>query len=142
MIMCDRVFTHGGINKSYGSIIKVPAVTCKSNGKEMSWRMETMGATILHEYTHFQKLMVPRALRQETDDIEYGPYKAQHMDKKEALKNADSYNWFASENYWTITCNTRYHSASRPKDGEDPNCSNRACEAWKGLRFRLGHARS
>jgi len=43
------------------------------NGDRVSWRMETMGSILLHEYTHFTALVAP-PLAKESDDDAYGPW--------------------------------------------------------------------
>jgi len=133
MILCDAASTHGGIGKSYGTIpvppFGVPAVGCNKFDKEVSWKMDTLGATILHEYTHYMALMAPHPLLKETADVAYGPHGVQHMQKKHALYIGDSYNWFATENLWTNLCNTNYLPALNK--GDDPGCFG-VCKAFKG----------
>jgi hypothetical protein len=54
MILCKSGLAHGGINKGYdvGEDPSGPsAVTCHTIGDRAAWRMDTLGAVILHEYT-------------------------------------------------------------------------------------------
>lgn len=53
VILCKSAFRHGAINDP-GTIIPddaIKAVTCANIGDRVTWRMDTMGAVILHEYT-------------------------------------------------------------------------------------------
>jgi hypothetical protein len=74
--------------------------------------MWTIGAVMLHEYTHWYKLMSPvmrpAFKRKGTKDRAYGPFKARlehgFITAEKATTNADSYAWFASEVWWTQAC--------------------------------------
>ena len=48
VITCDSGFKHGSIRKAVRDAPK--EVTCKTIGKTTSWRMDTVGSIILHEY--------------------------------------------------------------------------------------------
>ena len=53
VILCRPAFKHGAINNP-GTIIPdeaIQAVTCANIGDRVTWRMDTLGAIILHEYT-------------------------------------------------------------------------------------------
>lgn len=62
IIVCNPGVAHGGIDKAFKTVqptragpvsIGPDAVTCKSvsdDGDRTTWRMETLGAVILHEY--------------------------------------------------------------------------------------------
>ncbi|KAI9667809.1 MAG: hypothetical protein M1821_000628 [Bathelium mastoideum] len=127
VIVCDPAgFGHGGIGKSYET---VAAVSCGNFDPRVSWKMETLGSILLHEYTHWTKLMAP-PLSKETDDDAYGPYGVRQMNKKDATNNADSYSWFATENLWTVICQTNYQDP-QPSDDDDPNCDGQVCKAPK-----------
>ena len=127
IVVCDPAgFGHGGIGKGYGT---VTAVGCDSFDPRVSWKMETLGSILLHEYTHWPKLVAP-PLSKETDDDAYGPYGVRQLDKNDATNNADSYSWFATENLWTIICQTDYQDP-QPSDDQDPNCNGQVCKAPK-----------
>lgn len=140
MVLCNAAFTHGGIGKGYGLLpiwpFGVPAVACGNFDPEVSWKMDTLGATLLHEYTHYLNLVGPPGgagpLPRETDDIAYGPYNVRNMDKTQATKNGDSYNWFATENLWTVICQKQYTDPAAP-DSIDPGCGQGICQALKGV---------
>ncbi|KAJ5894196.1 hypothetical protein N7495_005887 [Penicillium taxi] len=118
MIICDSGFAFGGIDKSYTD---VSAVTCSTIGSIVSKKMDFLGATILHEYTHWRSLVVP-PLSEETDDLDggYGPWEAQEtVPKSEALKNADNFTWFAIELFWTVHCGREF---AAPELDSDEDC--------------------
>lgn len=126
IVLCDPgALGHGGIAKSYGTI---PAVTCANFDSRISWKMETLGSVLLHEYTHWLKLVAP-PLSKETDDVDdgYGPADVRALDKTLATNNADSYSWFATENMWTAICHTQYGDPT-DTDGDDPNCGGSVCQ--------------
>lgn len=133
MILCKPGLAHGGIDKSTPG---GPApVTCDTIGERVTWKMDTLGAIILHEYTHFGNLVYP-SLGQGTgdtmpddDSLVYGCVNVQSpfvaaFDAASML--ADSYAWFATEAFWTAHCNTQY-GKSQPHDDKDPNCGDVAC---------------
>jgi hypothetical protein len=51
MILCKSGLAHGGINKGYDDMKGPSAVTCDTIGDRVTWKMDTLGAVILHEYT-------------------------------------------------------------------------------------------
>ncbi|KAJ5092009.1 hypothetical protein NUU61_006879 [Penicillium alfredii] len=117
MVICDAAFYNGGIDKSYGCdehdtsqdlcMGCVPAVTCQSVGQSrVSLAMLTLGSTILHELTHWKELM-PNG---KTDDLTTTMKEARYGnsklggDKANAIHNAQSYQWFANQMYWSWEC--------------------------------------
>lgn len=93
MIICPGAgFGHGGIAKSYPGVSAVDRIYVQVNGGRVSWRMDTLGSIILHEYTHFFALVVP-PLAKETDDPWYGAWQvrgnAPTFDYAFATNNAD-----------------------------------------------------
>jgi hypothetical protein len=129
LVVCAGAgFGHGGIGKGYTD---VETVRCERFDDRVSWKMETLGSILLHEYTHFYNLVVP-PLKKETDDVAYGPYDSRNMDKSQATNNADSYSWFAVENLWTVICNKEYGDPT-PEDSIDPTCNDSVCKAPKGI---------
>lgn len=127
MVVCDSAFTHGGIDKGYGSIpgLSVPAVVCDNFDEHVSWKMDTLGAILLHEYTHYVDLQNP-PLDDATKDFAYGPLKTRNLDKAVASINADSYTWAATENLWTTICGHDFVDP-REVDSLDPGCGNLVC---------------
>nr|OQO27819.1 hypothetical protein B0A51_04654 [Rachicladosporium sp. CCFEE 5018] len=127
IILCDSAFTHGGIGKGYGSIplFNVPAVACGNFDERVSWKMDTLGSTLLREYTHWARLVAPPLLTG-TKDYGYGAWKCQGLNRVEAARNADSYSWVATEVLWTTICNKKYQLAIQ-KDDRDPGCGGLSC---------------
>ncbi|SLM37515.1 Metallopeptidase, catalytic domain [Lasallia pustulata] len=84
-------FGHGAIGKDPNKVV------CENLGDTVSWRMETLGSILLHEYTHYTNLVVP-PLSAETDDLDdgFGPINTRALDKSLAKTNADSYSWYAN----------------------------------------------
>lgn len=132
MIICDGAgLNHGGIRKGYTN---VKAIDCGSLDHEVSWKMDTLGATILHELTHWHKLVVP-PLKKETDDEDnyYGCKGARDLPKAQSTNVADQYNWFATELLWTMSCGKDYANPT-DKSADDPNCHGHVCTAPKGAK--------
>ena len=94
MGICDGAgFDHGGLGKGYPGVATVDCDFVKMNNGRVSWRMDTLGSIILHEYTHFGALVVP-ILAQETADPGYGPWKVRGndgFDLSMATNNGDRY---------------------------------------------------
>ncbi|KAJ5895033.1 hypothetical protein N7495_006724 [Penicillium taxi] len=113
MVLFPYAFEKGGIDKGYTG---VAAVTCQTIGNQLSESMETTGSVILHEFMHWHYLTVP-PLSTEADDLDngYGPYNVRYtVPRDQAIKNADSFTWFAIETFWTKHCSHEF---------EDPdNC--------------------
>lgn len=128
LVVCAKAgFGHGGIGKGYNG---VPTVKCGDFDPRLSWKMETLGSVLLHEYTHYLKLVVP-PLSKETDDDAYGVKGSRDLDKSKATNNADSYSWFATEVLWTVICQKDYQDPI-DEDDDDPNCNGTTCQAKKG----------
>jgi hypothetical protein len=131
MVLCPSAFTHGGIDKGYGKIpfFNVPKVSCENFGSRVSWKMDTLGSTIMHEYMHYVNLHNP-PFPGRIRDIAWGPFDVRNMNKKDAIYNADSYTWFAIENLWSVLCvNLRPDGYEDPvdEDANDPSCGLSAC---------------
>lgn len=100
MILCPMFFTRGTLGKS---------VTCDTVGTRVGPTMATRGHTVLHEYTHVTEVMQPIfghgiPPRGKTDDHAYGFDGCRKLQKDQAWDNADSYASFATELFWTTTC--------------------------------------
>ncbi|KAJ5601370.1 hypothetical protein N7510_010904 [Penicillium lagena] len=122
LIICPVAFTStGGIDKAYDN---VAAVTCDTVGDILTKKMDTMGSTILHEYTHFTKLVVP-PLASATEDHENKLHQLHVIAKTGlAVENAESYTQFANEAFWTIKC-ARWFDAADPyaESSSEEDCS-------------------
>ncbi|KAF2239302.1 hypothetical protein EV356DRAFT_169743 [Viridothelium virens] len=127
MIVCDPDgFGHGGIGKGYET---VEAVKCENIGPTVYGKMETMGLYMMHEYTHWKNLVAP-PLGKETSDEAYRPNGVRNLTKKKAKRNADSYAWFATEDFWTAVCQTNYQDP-QPSNDTDPICKFGVCRIEK-----------
>ncbi|KAJ5908055.1 hypothetical protein N7495_000737 [Penicillium taxi] len=115
LVLCNPAFLFGGIEKGYTG---VDAVTCNNVGRKVSEYMDTLGSTLLHEYTHFAKLVVP-PLFFPTVDLPngYGAWNAQNsISNSDAISNADNYNWFATELFWTVHCTRWFEAPDEPTE--------------------------
>lgn len=118
LIICDAGFDHGGINKGYHC---VGEVSTDYLDDRVSWKMETLGSVLLHEFTHYKNLVVP-PLSKETDDDHYCLVGSRDIqDKKEALNNADSYSWYANELFWSDKAQKTFNDPV-VEDSIDPRC--------------------
>ncbi|KAL8712688.1 MAG: hypothetical protein Q9220_003220 [cf. Caloplaca sp. 1 TL-2023] len=94
-----------------------------ANG-HVSYLMNSLGATLLHEYTHYDKLMQPvygkSILDQKLNDNQgaYGPWAVYNNLNKALLArvNADSYTYYALEVFFTHFCGTAF---AAPREGID-----------------------
>jgi hypothetical protein len=54
--------------------------------------------------------------------LAYGPYECVRLSKGGALKNADSFAWFALEYYWSTRCGTEFKDYLEPDNiSPDPD---------------------
>lgn len=116
LIICADAFAYGGIDRGYNG---VSAVTCDTIGNTVSYRLNTLGSVLIHEYTHWTSLVVP-PLRKGTEDNAYGITQCRALSgSAAALENADNYRWFANELFWTAYCG---RSLADPGPGDDDYC--------------------
>jgi hypothetical protein len=75
--------------------------------------METFGHNLLHEYTHWDKLLydivegpfgIPGIEDVEAPSGAYDCWAVRQLDRSQSQRNADSYAWLATEVWWTQTC--------------------------------------
>lgn len=112
MILCPSFFDFGTINGGLRAASQGSSqpVTCNTVGTRVGIAMITMGHTLVHEYTHVFEIMEPvlgKGVTKSgsTKDHKYGFFKCRKLGKKLAKENADSYASFATELFWTTTCN-------------------------------------
>ncbi|KAL8848650.1 MAG: hypothetical protein Q9221_006324 [Calogaya cf. arnoldii] len=106
----------------------------QANG-HVSYLMETMGATLLHEYTHFDKLtravLNKPILDQKIDQntVAYGAFFVYNNLNKNLLArvNADSYTYYALELFWTEVCHTNFLARMEGIDDVGPDCGGSVC---------------
>ena len=105
----------------------VLAMTCDRCYPRISFRMRNIGMIMLHEYTHWEKLvspvMKPNFNVKSTSDRADGCFKTRlenkYVDGKKARSNADSYAWFANELWWTQACVASHGPLTPPTIDED-----------------------
>ncbi|KAL8678018.1 MAG: hypothetical protein Q9186_005587 [Xanthomendoza sp. 1 TL-2023] len=106
--------------------------TLEANGGRVSYRMNCLGATLLHEYMHFDKMMEPifaTPIIDQPDEIGYGPYKVyDNLDRDLARLNADSYTYYALQVFWTEACHQDFLPPRANVDDDDPDCREKACK--------------
>ncbi|KAL8953336.1 MAG: hypothetical protein Q9222_000798 [Ikaeria aurantiellina] len=99
-----------------------------ANG-HVSYLMNSLGATLLHEYMHYDMLMLPvynkPIIDQQLNEDQwaYGPWTVYNNLNKALLVrlNADSYTYYALETFFTHVCGTRF---AAPREGIDDDDSN------------------
>lgn len=125
LVLCNEAFAYGVIGtKAYTG---APGVTCNTIYPRVSWRMETFGHNLLHEYTHWDKLLVdifegPFGIKG-IEDVDpentvagpYGCWAVRQLDRPQSQRNADSYAWLASEVWWTQTCFSAHGYLQEPR---------------------------
>ena len=130
IILCPPVMKHGIVGQG-STLPKLPdfplPVTCNTLGDTTSWRMVTVGLTILHEWTHIDALVgkvldSPHRPSEGTDDelhgnTVYGCVETQAIaNDQDAIYVADNYAWFATEAFWSKKCQKKF---GRPGPGDD-----------------------
>ena len=97
-------------------------IICTYLGDYTSMRMDSVATIILHEYIHFKALVSPPLTYGVHGNLQKrpGPYKAQHITKRTARYNPESYAWYATEVFWTIHCGTFFLSPPSDDYDQDP----------------------
>ncbi|KAL9579089.1 MAG: hypothetical protein Q9212_005311 [Teloschistes hypoglaucus] len=103
------------------------------NGR-ISWRMETLGAVLLHEYFHFNDLTQSVYGRDILDQVlpngdgAYGVEAVYDNLNKNILAriNADSYTQYALHLFWRELCGVEYQAPLMP-DAMDVDCGGQPC---------------
>jgi hypothetical protein len=125
LVICQPSFESSAIG-GRGSW-DVPVATCRLCYPRISTRMWTIGAVMLHEYTHWYKLMSP-VMRpafdvKGTKDRVYGCFNTRLANglitAEKARSNADSYMWLATEIWWTQACVKSYGPLRAPMKGDN-----------------------
>jgi hypothetical protein len=130
LIICPIAFAKGTLGKNERA--NVPKVTCSTCYPRVSYKMETLGYVLLHEYTHWEMLMSPVMrpfnLLAATDvvgkdkKLAYGPWRVLRLredDKIAARRNADSCAWLATEAYWAQHCVGRFGAFTDPEEEDN-----------------------
>ena len=104
--------------------------TLKANG-HVSYLMNSLGATLLHEYTHYDDLTehVFGASIIDQDDG-YGPYNVYgKLDHAFSPFNADSYLYYAVHSYFNDECDFEFGKPRDGVDNSDPDCGGMDCDS-------------
>jgi predicted SprT family Zn-dependent metalloprotease len=99
---------------------------CGMLHEQVSYKMDVLGKTLLHELTHFKALVSP-SLKDKGRDYIYEPEEVRALDKDLAVHNADSYAWFAVETYWTTVCKRSFLDLAK----RQPECRGKGEEKGK-----------
>ncbi|KAL8685906.1 MAG: hypothetical protein Q9218_007476 [Villophora microphyllina] len=101
----------------------------------VNWRMETLGAILLHEYLHFN-LLVKHVYDKEILDQKlpdgrgaYGPWAVYDNLNQNLLSrvNADSYVYYAMHLFWKEVCGVDFAAPLRDPDEMDVDCGGQPC---------------
>ena len=102
----------------------------EADGGHVSYKMNSLGATLLHEYTHDDNLVksiFSASIIDQTDG--YGPVNVYNkLDKGLAKLNADSYIYYASEVLWSELCGNTFQAPRALIDDSDPDCGGSTCK--------------
>lgn len=92
-IQCTKSFYKGSIEPGVGN---APSVSCRDFYPRPSTWVETLGTILLHEYTHWDRLVMPSLTSRVVDhECHHGAVRT--MPKSFATTMADSYGWLATE---------------------------------------------
>ncbi|KAJ5579631.1 uncharacterized protein N7459_005616 [Penicillium hispanicum] len=118
LLVCDPALKLPVFGRDFGDI---KAVTCDNIGDRVSNAMDSLGATFIHEYTHYTPLVVP-PLEDATDDYtEYTDvWDTFMLDKDMALMNAETYAMFATEVHFSVECERNFLDPL--EDSEPTSC--------------------
>ena len=104
LIICDIAFRL----KTISSLKDPMQETCKwFQSRQVNSFFSVLGWTLVHEYTHFNALTSRHLNGKEAADPAYGYYNVQQLritKPRETSLNADSYDCFAEEFFWTKYC--------------------------------------
>lgn len=125
LVICPHAFMMSAIGGKGSS--DNPVATCASCYPRISSKMWTIGAVMLHEYTHWYKLMSPVMKPafdvRGTKDRVYGPFKTRIANglitAEKARSNADSYTWLANEIWWSQVCVSSHGPLAAPLMGDN-----------------------
>lgn len=142
IVLCDNAFKKKAVTELKGADPQKDEdkkwyATCDpltENG-HVSYLMATLGATMLHEYLHFDGLVesIFGAPIIDQDDpngnpIGYGPVQVyDSLSKDLAPFNADSYTYYALHNLWHVLCQKDFAAPRAGTDDADPDCGGQSC---------------
>lgn len=140
IVLCSHAFNKKAITPLKGA--ELPSLnpdhaehylscqTWEDNEHHVSYLMNSLGATLLHEYTHCDNLVYSIFSASIIDQPDgYGPVNVYNkLDKNLARLNADSYVYYASELMWKSECGVEFNAPRSGIDDADPDCGGSACE--------------
>ncbi|KAL9033427.1 MAG: hypothetical protein Q9180_005949 [Flavoplaca navasiana] len=102
-------------------------LNCDDLGDKLTDDFATVGHLVLHEYTHWDWLLKEITGGEIVDEhgtllktSGYGLENAyKNLDKEDALLNADSYAWYATETMWSVKCKKDFKEPSEDEEEED-----------------------
>lgn len=118
IILCPPFFKlgtlRGGPNREWSGVL---TPKCSNIAYRVSKKMDTLGSSLLHEYTHVDEF-VQSLLSEHVEDEAYGYHDTREYaltDPAETKHNADSYASFATELTWSKLCNRGFEE---PLEGD------------------------
>ena len=110
-------------------------MTCGQLNGHVSYLMNILGATFLHEYLHFDGLVqsvfgAPIIDQADANEVSigYGPVQVyDNLSKDLAPFNADSYTYYALNIFWNFLCSTTFEAPRAGIDDADPDCGGETC---------------
>lgn len=138
IVLCPDAFKKKAIGKLNGADPTKPGDashfidcnTLKANG-HVSYLMNALGATLVHEYTHYDELTkdIFQGKPIIDQDNGYGPYNVYGRLNKNtaAFLNADSYMYYAVHSYFNKACDFEFEAPRTGTDDVDPDCGGTVC---------------
>ncbi|KAL8942962.1 MAG: hypothetical protein Q9211_001163 [Gyalolechia sp. 1 TL-2023] len=142
IVLCPPAFKKKGVTAINGAEnpadndedanFYIQCETLRANG-HVSYLMNSLGATLLHEYLHYDTMIEPVLGKRIIDEDDgYGPvnvYAGGALDRSKAITNADSYTYFALETLWTVLCSGggAFEAPRAGIDDADPDCGDESC---------------
>lgn len=104
--------------------------TVANSDGHVSYRMNSLGATLLHEYMHYDTLIYDIFSESIIDQPGgYGPGGVyNNLEKNLAKLNAASYVYYASEVLWSTRCGASFEAPRPGVDEDDPDCEETICQ--------------
>ncbi|KAF7553512.1 hypothetical protein G7046_g7084 [Stylonectria norvegica] len=118
--VCDQAYKLPSLNE----------VPCDSLETTVNTAMNVLGATLLHEWAHYD-VIGGNAVGAHIEDhgaAGYGPLAVRSLPDADKLLNADNYRWLALENYWTITCGRVFSGPRDERDTHEDECGLGTCD--------------
>ena len=138
IVLCPNAFKKKAISdlngadheKADGAVHYIDCDTLKANG-HVSYLMNALGATLIHEYTHYDGLTEHIFGGPIIDqDDGYGPYNVYgRLDKGLSPFNADSYMYYAVHSYFNHECDFEFGAPRDGIDNIDPDCGGMDCDS-------------